>query len=309
MDRAYGGATLVIHVEGTMRPKSPRRPEYIKADVYFPRYLIHEDSRYASILSCMVQDYIVSIGLPVVERWERCAKAQWSMTQDRNAPVPPPYRAQTMPASNPIGSSTFVYHGNSINTNRTPHRDNVDDYDSSADEWTTAELESLTLVEKCATLEDELVNIHTQLTATQTALNESLAREANLRAQLEAAQLGQVRHQMWSRQSSPQTPTTPSRPNSNRTAATTPRVYHTSQTPHVTSPSRSQNGSSSGVQYLNALSDYYSYLREHDLTRFTPSLDRLRKNIPISSWSEQLKLLEVPAEEIDTLMILMSNTC
>ena len=66
-DRAYGGATLVIHVEGATCPNSLHLPEYMKADVYFPRHLINEDPHYSPVLSRMVQEYIVDIGLPVVE--------------------------------------------------------------------------------------------------------------------------------------------------------------------------------------------------------------------------------------------------
>ena len=85
-DWAYGGATLVIHIEGAMCPNLPHIPEYMKADVYFLCHLINEDPHYSPILSHMDQQYIADIGLLVVEWWEICAGAMWSLTQGRNAP-------------------------------------------------------------------------------------------------------------------------------------------------------------------------------------------------------------------------------
>ena len=322
-DRAYGGSTLIIHVEGTTRPNSPCRPDYTKADVYFPRHLINEDPRFSPFLSHMVQEYIVNIGLPVVERWERCAGALWSLTQGKNVSVPQPYPAQTVPASFPNGSSTFVYYGHSVDANPTHRHDIVDDYDDDIDILTPAELESLAILEQCATLEGDLVTVRAQLTATQDALNESLSREANLRAQLDAVQAAHahvdgfgssspVRRQL-SRHPSPlpQTPT-PSRPTGSfhRTATTTPRVYRSAlPLSHVDGPSPSQNSSPFVSQHVEALANYYNFLWEHDLSGFIPTLDTLRKSIPISSWSEKMKHLDIPVEKIDTVMRLMANVC
>lgn len=325
-DRAYGGATLIIHVEGTTRPNSPHLPDYTKADVYFPRHLINEDPRYSPILSRMVQEYIVDIGLPVIERWERCAGAMWSLTQGRNGPVPQPYPAQTVPASFPNGSSKFIYHGRSVNGNPTLRRYDIDEYDNDTDELTPAELESLAILERCAFLEADLITVRAQLSATEDALNESLSRETNLRAQLDAAQatrahvsalvdgLGSgtpVRRQL-SRHPSPlpQTPTTPSRPSFYRTVTTTPRVYGPAQPlSHVDSPSSSPNSNPFAAPHVEALARYYNFLREHDLSEFIPSLETLRKSIPISSWSEQMKHLDIPVDKVDTVMSLMAHTC
>jgi hypothetical protein len=324
-DRAFGGASLIIHVEGTTRPNSPRLPNYTKADVYFPRHLMNEDPRYSPILSHMVQEYIVGVGLPVIERWESCAGAMWSLTLGVNAPVPQPYPAQTVPASIPNGSSTFVYHGRSVDANSTlPCRDIVDDYDDGIDELTAAELESLALVERCNSLGADLITVRAQLTTTENALNESLSREANLRAQLDAAQatrthvttlgdgLGSgtpVRRQL-SRHPSPlpQMPTTPSRSTSYRMAATSPRLYRPAQ-PHsqVDSASPSQNSGFFTAPHVEALANYYDFLREHNLSGFIGSLDTLRKSIPISSWSEEMKHLDIPLDKIDTVMNLMAN--
>ena len=258
----------------------------------------------------MVQGFIVDIGLPVVERWERCARAMWSLSLGRNSPVPPPYPTQTVPSSFPVGSSTFVYHGQSFDAKPTAHVI-ADDYESDTDEWTPAELKTLEFMEKCASLETDLETVYAQLSAAEEALNESLAREAILRTQLDAAQTP-IRRQM-SRHPSPfpQTPTTPSRPSAYRSAITSPRVYRPAQPlSHIDSPSRFQNTGSSPLPapHVEALANYYNYLNEHDLSGFIPSLDTLWKSVPISSWYEQLKQLDIPEDKIDTVMCLMAVT-
>lgn len=66
-DCAFGGATLILQIEGATRPNSPRLPKYIKSDVYFPGYLIEQDPRLSPIISKLVQKYIVDIRVPVIE--------------------------------------------------------------------------------------------------------------------------------------------------------------------------------------------------------------------------------------------------
>jgi hypothetical protein len=318
----------VIHVEGATRPNSPRLPNYTKANVYFPRHLINEDPQYSPILSRMVQDYFVNIGLPVVGRWERCARGMWPLTQGRNAPVPQAYPAQSVPASIPNGSSTFVYHGHSVNTNPTPtpSRIIVDDYDDDSEELDQAVLESLAIVERCALLEADLFTIRAKLTATEDALNKALSCVANLQEQLDAGQAtrahvsaladglgsGSPVCRQLSRHPSPlpQTPTTPSRPGSYRIATTTPRVFHQAQQlSQLDGPISSQNGSPFAAPHVDALRNYYSYLTDHDLSGFIPALDTLRNSFPISSWSEQMKLFDFPLDEKDSVMSLMANIC
>jgi hypothetical protein len=122
MDRAYGGVSLFLHVEGANRPNSPLHPEFVKANVYFPGYLYIKDARFPPIISRMTQQFITEIGLPVIERWERCARAKWLLTR---GPSPLPYPEQD--DATPNGSSTFVIHGRRIVTDptddtATPHQ-------------------------------------------------------------------------------------------------------------------------------------------------------------------------------------------
>ena len=66
-DRTFGGATLILHIEGTTCPNAPRHSEHVKADVYFLGYLIKEDPRISPIVSELIQRYIADIGIPVIK--------------------------------------------------------------------------------------------------------------------------------------------------------------------------------------------------------------------------------------------------
>ena len=66
-DHTFHGATLILHVEGATCPNAPRCPKYVKADVYFPGYLIREDPHISPIISKLIQQYITDIGMPVIE--------------------------------------------------------------------------------------------------------------------------------------------------------------------------------------------------------------------------------------------------
>jgi hypothetical protein len=183
-DRTFGGATLILHVEGATRPNAPRRPEYVKADVYFPGYLIREDPRISPIISELVQQYITDIGMPVIERWERCARTLWSLTQGDGNLLPLPYPSQPMqPDAIPRNSSTFVYHGRPL-TPPSPHNVTViDEYEE--EELTPSMLEIIDMIDQRDTYKSQLETAQAALSATERALRESLAREEELKRQLE----------------------------------------------------------------------------------------------------------------------------
>jgi hypothetical protein len=185
-DRTFGGATLILHVEGTTRPNAPRRPEHVKADVYFPGYLIEEDPRISPIVSELVQRYITDIGIPVIERWERCARTLWTLTQGDGHRIPPPYPSQPMqPNAIPRKSSTFVYHGRPV-ISPSPHDTViVDEYEE--EELTPSMLEMINMIEERDSYKSQLDTVQAALSATEQALSESLAREEDLNHQLENA--------------------------------------------------------------------------------------------------------------------------
>jgi hypothetical protein len=68
-DRAYGGYTMVVHVDGTTPPKAPALPEYLKAHVYLPPNLVSEFTDSHRPIASIVQSFIEAVGVPTVLRW------------------------------------------------------------------------------------------------------------------------------------------------------------------------------------------------------------------------------------------------
>jgi hypothetical protein len=110
-DRTFGGTTLIIHVEGATRPGSPNKPEYVKADVYFPGHMVREEPYTSIVVSDIVQWFIHDIGILTIECFNRCARLLWNMPP-YSGPIPAPYPLQTTsPMTSPPGSSVFIYYG------------------------------------------------------------------------------------------------------------------------------------------------------------------------------------------------------
>ena len=185
MDRAYGGVSLIIHSEGTNRPNSPNsplRPEFVKADVYFPGYLFNENESFHPIISRFTQQFITGIALPVIERWERCAREKWGLTQGQNNSPPPPYlERDEKPVAIPNGSSSFVIHGHKVVVDTA---DNAGPDEENDDGYSQLELEMFLAIEKNGYMELQINSLLQELTETKKALSESLARECTLTAQL-----------------------------------------------------------------------------------------------------------------------------
>ena len=336
MDRAYGGVTLILHVEGANRPNSLLRPEFVKADVYFPGYLINEDMRFSSFISHITQQFITEIGLPVIERWERCARLKWTLTQGQGISRPLPYPEQDeRPTATPIGSSTFLIHGRKVVADATSTADVgqakiIDDDDEGYEtfEPSLTELQVFDDLEKCAYMESEVQSIRSELEVAQSelmetkkALSDALARECALTSRLDAAFV-----QLSARvQSSPQAPPSspsPSSPSRTPTATftsspfgvavpATPRKQIYSFNP--ASPANRQNYSprsprletTSHALVADSSADYHNFLALHGISHLTLFVEYIRKNVPISSWSEHLHQLDISSDIISTLISLL----
>ena len=85
-DRAFGGSTMIIHVEGSNNPGAPALPECIKADVYLPPVIVSEHPESHATIAAMVQSFIEQIGVPTIQRWTRAGKkCGWSLAQSGHA--------------------------------------------------------------------------------------------------------------------------------------------------------------------------------------------------------------------------------
>jgi hypothetical protein len=63
------------------------------------------------VVSDIVQRFIRDIGIPTIERFNRCARLLWNMPL-YSGPIPAPYPIQTtLPIASPPGSSVFTYYG------------------------------------------------------------------------------------------------------------------------------------------------------------------------------------------------------
>ncbi|KAF8163963.1 hypothetical protein BJ912DRAFT_935312 [Pholiota molesta] len=114
-DRAFGGSTMVIHVDPTTIPGTPTAPEYLKASVYLPpSTVIAELPDAHAPLADIVQSFIVNVGLHTKIRWERNGKNHlgWKLKQTAAVtPLPLPAQSQSIPSPCKPGGSVYVFHG------------------------------------------------------------------------------------------------------------------------------------------------------------------------------------------------------
>lgn len=313
MDRAYGGATLIVHVEGTKRPNTPLSPEYVKADVYFTGYLFNEDTRFPPIISRITQQFIVDIGLPVIERWERCARQKWSLTQGLGNPPPPPYPDQDeQPVAIPKGSSIFIIHGRKVAEKKT-NDNNYSQFDS---DLSSTELEMFDMIEKNAYLEDEMNSLRQELTLTKKALSDALAREYTLNIQLSSNQHTSASPSSPSRRTAVYTspfrgPVTPRKPTSFNSSTHVTPVKQSGSLSLLESPRFEPRFDIPGGRVsrsTESFANYHDYLAFHNVSYFASIIEYIRNNIPISSWSEHMEKLAIPSEQISALITLLLKT-
>ncbi|KAF8874790.1 hypothetical protein BD779DRAFT_1678569 [Infundibulicybe gibba] len=117
-DRAFGGFTMVVHVDGTSVPGTPTLPEYIKNQVYLPPALLKEMPDAHNSICDIIQIFTEKIGVPTTMRWTRAARnLGWSLTQKGY-----PYALSTssiqatIPAPFPSYSSHYTFHGRPYGT-------------------------------------------------------------------------------------------------------------------------------------------------------------------------------------------------
>jgi hypothetical protein len=331
-DRTFGGATLILHVEGATCPNAPRLPEYIKSDVYFPGYLIEVDPRFSPVILELVQKFIVDIGMPVIDRWEQCTRSIWPLTQGAGSRIPLPYPSQPVqPSAIPRGSSRFIYNGR-LSSDQLRHVV-VDDDEYEADQIPQSTVDLIDMMEQRDACKAQLDAVQLMLSATEEALAKSLACKEELRFELSNARgilsthvdgtdsnVNVTRHQIGSANCrSPHTPritpnisciTSPMPTSRHGNAFASPshaspiscRLFG-SPSPHSEGPSESDVSPE-----IDALVAYYNFLTTHQLSRSRSTLDLIRHSFPISSWASQLEKANVPLDLIDSLMVLMAAT-
>ena len=74
--------------------------------------MIREVPYTSIVVSDIVQRFIHDVGLPTIERFDRCSHLLWKTAPPYSGPIPEPYPTQTTsPMASPPGSSIFTYYG------------------------------------------------------------------------------------------------------------------------------------------------------------------------------------------------------
>jgi hypothetical protein len=130
-DRAFGGSTMILHIDGTTQPNTPVQPEYMKAHVYLPPSFIAENPHTHNTIARLVQTFIEEVGVPTIARWKRAATALgWKLLQPGRPTAPNSSSLPLIPSS---ASSHYVFPGRpygSLNNSATSFN-NASSYPSS----------------------------------------------------------------------------------------------------------------------------------------------------------------------------------
>lgn len=111
MDRAGGGTTLVLHAKATVVPGSPHRPEYMKAESYFPPAFLAQHPTVRPALLRMAQDFIVNVGVPTVEDWNCRARTCLGWRFMTTHAIPPANPVMLDVPNPEFGSCHYVFYG------------------------------------------------------------------------------------------------------------------------------------------------------------------------------------------------------
>ncbi|KAJ7776645.1 hypothetical protein DFH07DRAFT_951780 [Mycena maculata] len=114
LDRIIGSTTLIIHSEGTTRPGTPVRPEYLSSTVYVPPTFLAGNPSAHMDIARIFQQYIETVGVATVTAWATNAKrAKWSIGNSASGTRTPNYirPGLVIPDAKKPGSSVYVFRG------------------------------------------------------------------------------------------------------------------------------------------------------------------------------------------------------
>ncbi|KAJ7785307.1 hypothetical protein DFH07DRAFT_948387 [Mycena maculata] len=114
LDHIIGSMTLIIHSEGTTRPGTPVRPEYLSSTVYIPPSFLAGNPSAHMDIARIVQQYIETVGVATVTAWATNARrAKWSIGNSASSTRSPNYihPGLIIPDTKKPGSSVYVFRG------------------------------------------------------------------------------------------------------------------------------------------------------------------------------------------------------
>lgn len=111
-DRAYGGYTMILHVDGAIPPASLPLPENLEAHVYLPPNLLGEFQTAHEPIAHVVQCFIEAVGVPTAMRRQRAEAALgWLLMDDTEAVPAPPACSPSTINHNTSQTAHYVFSG------------------------------------------------------------------------------------------------------------------------------------------------------------------------------------------------------
>ncbi|KAJ7236998.1 hypothetical protein C8J57DRAFT_1529799 [Mycena rebaudengoi] len=166
-DRAFGGSTIILHVDGTVAPNTTLTPDRLKASVYIPPSFIAENPDSHLAIAHIVQTFIKYVGLPTVDRWTHSAQAlNWNMTPfgDSSTPRTPSVHLLPVPRA---GTSHYTFRG-------CPWRNLPPLATSASSSFPTPTTSGTDMSELVAELQDHIYGLSVDLTEARNVANERL---------------------------------------------------------------------------------------------------------------------------------------
>ena len=244
--------------------------------------MVREEPNTSIVVSDIVQRFIRDIGIPTIERFNRCARLLWN-SPPYSGPVPAPYIMQTTsPIASPPGSSVFTYYGKQ-------NRAAVVDSDSDDDD----KLQS-------TGFEIENTAIRTQLEQVHQSLKW-------------ADVLSHRREQPLAHISNPHTiPRTPERTLSSQSSKTLTQNSFISptRTPrHKSGPSNSLSSARSPVTptRVDPEDHYAAFIDANGLREYYPAIDLVRRRVVMYNWKEELLILGIAQDLVADLLSAMNS--
>ncbi|KAJ6456852.1 hypothetical protein C8R45DRAFT_1110651 [Mycena sanguinolenta] len=317
-DRATGGTTFIVHVNGTVAPGTPSAPEHLKAQVYLPPHFLAHHPQAHPAIAFLVQTVIEQIGVPTVQDWRNKAARVWTLTETNHG-LPATQPAVLIPAPVNPRSAHYVFLGRPANQLALPaptpgpvlpglHP--VDDDDLAIfdiDEHTdlatavaraeAAEAENEVLRDTIESLQALNVQMQSDFDYRQKALEDELQYHVKKVVELENKVLS------FPSSSSQRVPGTPSRrapPSYLSPRRESPASFGGLNSQRRGTPSPADTG------ITTTLTD--EFLQERGLTSLRDAVILVMRLVPSVHWKDELAMLSgMPTNTIDTLATAMDE--
>ena len=293
--------------------------------------MLKEDVGCAEAVYDIVQRFINNIGIPTIQRYERCAKNGWKLLTSTECP-PPFSEHGIFPRAWPPNSSRFNYYGKKSVI--------IDDNDNDNDILTPSQHQFISFLENEGYLKQELMLAKDRIGKIQTDLADSRRREQDLLVQIEhltnarAATPNRHRTLTFS-QKSQQVQNVSSRASPVAEVPTQPTEYgmffeaHDLDDKHLTNavappatPSRRRtptfiqkspvhshlrHKTFSPAPTASATMEYGTFIDTHGLDDIFPAIDIIRRKVAMYLWRDKLLNAGVPEELLTELMEVMCS--